>query len=145
MRYRVSPFSFVIFMLLINLSLAHAGKIGYDENTEIAVQGIVQRQSSRPYKGFSNFFLKTDWKIFRILTAPSWYLRKGPFRIRNGQTIKVIGSKFYGPDGSLCILAKSIQVCSNGRVIRFRDSLSRPVWSKGYLQKNSCMKIFFKK
>ena len=61
----VALMGIVIFTLLFNLFTtvnARAQKVGYDENTEIAVKGVVQKEAAHPYKGLSNFFLKTKVK-----------------------------------------------------------------------------------
>ena len=137
--------------ILISLSFLHiltiastvnAQKIGYDENTEIVVKGTVQKKATHPYKGLANFFLKTKWRIFRVLTAPNWYMKEASIKFKKGQQVEVIGSKFYGPDGSLCLIAKSIRILPQGKVVRFRDSLARPVWTDMNEKENSCMKIF---
>lgn len=137
----------IISIFLVNfltISIAAAQKVGYDENTEIAVKGVVQKEVAHPYKGLSNFFLKTQWRIFRVLTAPSWYIKETAISLKKGQEVEVVGSKFYGPDGSLCLVAKSIRLLPEGKVIRFRDDLARPVWSDYVEKKNSCMKIFLR-
>ena len=137
-----------IYIVFFNYSLSFAGsypKLGYDDNTEIAVTGIVKANSSHSYKGFSNFFLKTKWRIFRVLTAPSWYVQNNPIDIKAGEEVEVVGSKFYGHDGSLCIMAKTIRSLKRSKTIRLRDRFSRPVWSEGFNEKNSCMKIFMDK
>lgn len=132
-----------VFSVMLSASLVYAEKIGYDENTEVVVKGVVQNEAKTPYKGYSNFFLKTNWKIYRVLTAPNWYLKRNSLKFQKGQKVKVVGSKFYGPDGSLCIVAKSVHLFPQGKIIRFRDTLSRPIWSEEFGKKNSCMKIFF--
>ena len=133
-------FASTIFQLLA-VSTAISQQIGYDENTEIVVKGIVQKEAAHPYRGLANFFLKTQWKIFRVLTAPGWYMREASVKLKKGQQVEVIGSKFYGLDGSLCLVAKTIRILPQGKIIRFRDSLARPIWTE-MNKKNSCMKIF---
>ncbi len=137
-----------ICIIFLNYSLSLAGHYpgpGYDDNTEIAVTGIVKANSSHLYKGFSNFFLKTKRRIFRVLTAPSWYVQNNPIDIEAGEEVEVVGSKFYGHDGSLCIMAKTIRSLKRSQTIRLRDRFSRPIWSEGFNEKNSCMKIFMRK
>ena len=114
---------------------------GYDENTEIMVRGTVQRPSAAPYLGLFNFYLKSDWKIFKVLTAPPWFVKRSDFSLKPRQDVEVIGSKFYGPDGTLCILAKSVKLLPSGKVVSFRDPVARPVWYK-HRCPLSCMRIF---
>ena len=100
-------FLFAIF-LLTNANSAHAVSIGYDENTEIVIRGTIKQCAARPYIKLQCFTLQTKTRIFRVIVAPRWFVRRIKLKLNVGEDVEVVGSKFFGKDGCLCLLARSI-------------------------------------
>ncbi len=135
--------------LLITLTLpisgayADADYVGYDENTEIIVSGTVLQNSGCEFRGLECFVMESNSRSFHVITGPSWFIERIHMKLSPGMTIRVVGSKFYGTDGALYLVARSVKTLPSGRNIQFRDNNCRPVWSKRVIKKSSCMKIFF--
>jgi hypothetical protein len=138
-----SLFFILAILLLTNINSARANNIGYDENTEIVVRGIIKQCAVRPYMKLQCFTLQTRNRIFKVIVAPQWYLRRIKLELDSGVNVEVVGSKFFGRDGSLCLSARSMKFLSSGRNIVFRDGSCRPVWQNSCLRESSCIRIFY--
>lgn len=138
-----SFFFLFIILLLTNTDFAHAGSIGYDENTEIMIRGTIKQCAARPYMKLQCFTLQTGSRIFRVIVAPRWFVRRIELKLNNGEDVEVVGSKFFGRDGCLCILARSIRFLPSGRNIVLRDKSCKPVWQNSCVRESSCIRIFY--
>lgn len=136
---------FVLFtiLLLTNTNSAHAGSIGYDENTEIVIRGTIKQCAARPYMKLQCFTLQSGSRIFRVIVAPRWFVGRIALKLNDGEDVKVVGSKFFGRDGCLCLLARSIRFLSSGRNVVLRDRSCKPVWQNSCLRESSCLRIFY--
>ncbi len=114
---------------------------GYDENTEVTVQGEVIAPLVTSYMGLECFVIKSGSHTYRVLTAPSWFLTGLKVHIRPKQNIKVVGSKFYGCDGNVYIMAKFIRLLPQGITVVFRDQDCRPVWRYAGCTASSCLVV----
>ncbi len=134
----------IIFLGLVS-SQAYGRELRYDENTEVKVKGkVVDCKKSNTYLGFNCFLLKTKNRVYRVLTAPCWYKHQSNIKkIKKNTPVVVIGSKFFGRDGSLCLLAKSIKLLPSGPRFVFWDKENNPIWGSYRRAKSSCMRIFF--
>ena len=128
---------------LVHTSLAGTNCTGYDENTEIIISGSVLKPGGCEFRGLKCFTMESRSRVIHVVTAPSWFLDRVHFNLHSGSIVRVVGSKFYGSDGSLYLMAKSLKHIPTGRNIQFRDSSCKPVWSRQTIKKSSCMKIFF--
>ncbi|MEA1867429.1 MAG: hypothetical protein U9N19_04920 [Thermodesulfobacteriota bacterium] len=135
-------FLFAIF-LLTNADSAHAISIGYDENTEVVIRGTIKQCVVRPYMRLQCFTLQTRTRIFRVIVAPRWFVRRIGLKLNNGEDVKVVGSKFFGRDGCLFLLARSIRFLSSGRNVVLRDRSCKPVWQNSCVRESSCIRIFY--
>jgi hypothetical protein len=131
----------LLLLILFSYSTAIAEDIGYDANTEIAVVGKVLKSSSKPYKGYNTFYLKNDVILFKVITAPPWFMRQTKFKPKSDSKLKVVGSKFYGNDGSVCLIARKIQHKKTGKSILLRDRRFKPVWNVKGVKKSSCIMV----
>lgn len=122
---------------------ADSDSVGYDENTEIIVSGTVLKSSGCEFRGLKCFVLESNSRSFNVITAPSWFVERIHMKLSPGMTVRVVGSKFYGTDGALYLVARSVKTLPTGRSIQFRDNNCKPVWSKRVIKRSSCMKIFF--
>ncbi len=144
--HRAVTVSTLLFLtLLISMDLAYAGQdsVGYDENTEIIVSGTVLKTSGCEFRGLRCFVMESNSRAFNVITAPEWFIKRIHMRLAPGMSVRVVGSKFYGTDGGLYLVARSIKSLPTGRNVQFRDSKCRPVWSNRVIKRSSCMKIFF--
>lgn len=128
---------------LVDSALAGTNSTGYDENTEIIVSGTVLKSSSCELRGLRCFTMESRSRVFHVVTAPAWFLKRIHLNLRPGAIIRVVGSKFYSSEGFLCLMAKSLKNIPTGRNIQFRDSKCKPVWNRQAIKRSSCMKIFF--
>ncbi len=131
-----------VFVLAVGLCLA--ADTGYDENTEVLVKGKIQHLDTKTCKGLQSFLLNSRGRAYIVLTGPAWFVREIGLNVPVGADVEVIGSKFYGRDGSLYLLARSIRFLPDGYTVLLRDRSCKPVWNKsGRNQSSSCMKIFY--
>ena len=131
-------------LLLTNANPAHARNIGYDENTEIVVRGTIKKCAARPYVKLQCFTLQSRYRFFRVIVAPRWFVRRINLKLNDGVRVEVVGSKFFGRDGCLCLLARSLKFLPSGRKVVLRDRTCRPVWQNSCLRESSCLRIFYK-
>jgi len=138
-------FFFFLFaiLLLTNTNSAHARSIGYDENTEIVIRGTIKQCAARPYMKLQCFTLQSGSRIFRVIVAPRWFVRRIALKLNDGENVKVVGSKFFGRDGCLCLSARSIKFLSSGRNVVLRDRSCKPVWQNSCVRESSCIRIFY--
>ena len=139
-----SSFFFLFTILLLtNTNSAHAGSIGYDENTEIVIRGTIKQCAARPYMKLQCFTLQSGSRIFRVIVAPRWFVGRIALKLNDGEDVKVVGSKFFGRDGCLCLLARSIRFLSSGRNVVLRDRSCKPVWQNSCVRESSCIRIYY--
>lgn len=139
-----SSFFFLFAILLLtNANSAHAMSIGYDENTEIVIRGTIKQCAARPYMKLQCFTLQSGSRIFRVIVAPRWFVGRIALKLNDGEDVKVVGSKFFGRDGCLCLLARSIRFLSSGRNVVLRDRSCKPVWQNSCVRESSCIRIFY--
>ncbi len=137
----------VIAMLSVALLFADkalAQTIGYDENTEITVVGMVEQPVAPGCWGLAAFVLTSSTgRSYKVYTAPRWFVREMRLPVKRGEKVRVVGSKFFGKDGSRCLLARSIFFHSSKQRVVLRDQNLQPVWRGIARPRGSCMKIFF--
>ncbi|MFZ5997164.1 MAG: hypothetical protein ACOYW7_06715 [Nitrospirota bacterium] len=120
----------LIALFLLPLSSAYAEsdiKEGYDENTEITIRGKIT-EIIQERRGPVIVRLKSGNKTYAVVTAPSWHLESERVTFTPGSEIEVRGSKYFGRDGALYIIARHLNDLATGRVITLRDSSCKPMW-----------------
>lgn len=128
-KYR-TLLSVAISLLLLVFSAAEAVDLrgeGYDENTEVTVKGAVV-ETLRGIRGPVTLRLIHQDRAYRIVTAPPWYLRREGIVFPQGSEIEVTGSKYFGEDGNIYVIARKIRETKTGKEFFFRDAFCRPVW-----------------
>lgn len=100
---------------------------GFDPNTVGEIQGKAFH-FSKPERGPIRFHLSSDRGTYIVLTAPHWYWHKIQVKIAEGTAVFVVGSKSYGLDGHLYIIAREVQIVSSGRSYLFRGKDGIPLW-----------------
>jgi hypothetical protein len=101
---------------------------GYDPNTVGAVEGRVT-SFDHPERGPVSFRLEAAGETYTVFTAPAWYWTDRKITIRNGDRVRVKGSKSMGADGNLYLVAQEITVPGAEKPIILRDVLGKPAWS----------------
>ncbi|MGB9712019.1 MAG: hypothetical protein ACP5J5_04675 [Dissulfurimicrobium sp.] len=135
----------VVFFLFISTRLIAHGfqEIGYDENTEITIKGKVVNASFVQVMGLECMLVKSKNCLFRVLIAPMWFIKQTGFSPRDGDAVEIRGSKFFGEDGAVYLLSRSIKFTPKGRVYILRDKECRPVWCAKGVGESSCLRIFY--
>lgn len=105
---------------------------GFDLNTVGEIQGKATH-FSRPGKGPVRFQLITDRdrEPYTVLTSPPWYWDEKQVKITEGAEVLVRGSKSFGKDGYLYIVAQEVRIPLTGQSFYFRGKDGKPLW-KGH-------------
>ena len=101
---------------------------GYDPNTVGVVEGRVAA-FDRPERGPVSFRLEAAGENYTVFAAPAWYWEDRTIKIRNGDRVRVKGSKSMGADGDLYLVAQEISIAGAEMPIILRDVSGKPVWS----------------
>jgi hypothetical protein len=104
---------------------------GYDENTEITIRGTVI-DIMHGKRGPVILKLKTGIKTYNVVTAPGWYLSRNAITFSIGTALEVTGSRYFGRDGNLYVIARQIRDAETGSVTVLRDSYCKPLWRGGH-------------
>jgi hypothetical protein len=100
---------------------------GYDPNTVGIVEGRVA-SFSRPGQGPVSFRIESAGESFTVLAAPSWYWEEQKVTVRDGDRVRVKGSKTMGADGSLYVVAQEITLPGREKPLTLRDAGGKPLW-----------------
>ncbi|GEM_PF-453069 len=125
---------FAVCFLLSIVSFSHAETEiteGYDENTEITIRGTVI-EIMHGMRGPVILKLKTGTKTYNVVTAPRWYLSRNAITFSIGTALEVTGSRYFGRDGNLYVIARQIRDTETGSVTVLRDSYCKPLWRGGH-------------
>ena len=101
---------------------------GYDPNTVGAVEGRVA-SLARPEHGPVSFRLEAPGETYTVLTAPAWYWGDRKIAVKEGDRVRVKGSKSMGADGNIYLVAQEITVPGSDIPVILRDILGKPSWS----------------
>ncbi len=105
----------------------------YDPNTELALEGQVLRDLT--VKGASSdrpvvIPVSMKGRVIFVILGPHWFVRNMGIYLRKGELVRVVGSKVYGRDGRLYIIARELFI-SGGKSYRiyiFRNKRYVPFW-----------------
>jgi hypothetical protein len=100
---------------------------GFDPNTVGAVQGKAYH-FIRPESGPVNFQLSAGQETFTVMASPAWYWNDSQLKVSDGTEVLVRGSKSYGKDGRLYIVAQDIRFPATNQAVSFRDPNGTPLW-----------------
>jgi hypothetical protein len=100
---------------------------GFDPNTAGTVQGKVSH-FTRPAKGPVYFQLASGRESFTVLASPAWYWNDSQLKVSDGTEVVIWGSKSYGKDGRLYIVAQEIRLPATGQSVSFREPNGSPLW-----------------
>lgn len=101
---------------------------GFDPNTVGVVEGSAAAVS-RPERGPVAFQIEAAGERYTVLAAPDWYWSELKLKIRDGDRVRVKGSKTMGADGNLYLIAQEIALPGAGQPVFLRDAGGRPAWS----------------
>jgi len=100
---------------------------GFDPNTVGVAQGKVSH-FTRPEKGPVHFQLASGRETFTVLASPNWYWNDSQLKVSDGTEVVIRGSKSYGKDGRLYIVAEEILLPATGQAVSFRAPNGSPLW-----------------
>lgn len=101
---------------------------GYDPNTVGVVEGRVFA-FNLPEQGPVSFRLEAAVATYTVLAAPAWYWAELKLELRDGDRVRVKGSKSMGADGKLYLVAQELLLPGVERHVLLRDTQGVPVWS----------------
>lgn len=113
-------------MLLPACGIRYPG--GFDPNTVGVVEGSVAALTS-PERGPVTFRIDAAGETYTVLAAPAWYWGELKLEIRNGDHVRVKGSKTMGSDGNLYLIAQEILPATSAKPVILRDERGKPRWS----------------
>lgn len=120
----------MVLLLFFALAAGAAAEVpaeGYDENTEVTIQGVV-KEIMAARRGPVLLKLSRQDKIYTVSTAPVWYLEQEKMSFASGMEIEVTGSRGISTDGTLYIIARLIKDIKTGISLTLRDDTLRPAW-----------------
>ena len=103
----------------------------YDPNTELVLEGKALRNFPNKTEQEENpvvLPLALGPRTVLVILGPYWYIRKLGVSFQRGERVKVIGSKAYGPQGRIYIIARKIYLTKKEKAFTFRDENYIPGW-----------------
>lgn len=113
-------------MLLPACGIRYPG--GFDPNTVGVVEGSASGVT-RPERGPVTFRLDAGGETYTVLAAPAWYWDELKLQVREGERLRVKGSKTMGADGNLYLVVQEIVPAAGGTPLVLRDGRGKPRWS----------------
>lgn len=102
---------------------------GFDSNTVGEVKGRVQGLLTKPGGGPVRFEILSARETYTILACPAWFWSDLAPGIREGDEVRIRGSKTLGEDGKLYLVAQEIEMVSTGRTLTLRTEDGFPLWA----------------
>lgn len=102
---------------------------GFDSNTVGEVKGTVQGLLTKPGSGPVRFQIMSARETYTILACPAWFWSDLAPGIREGDEVRIRGSKTLGTDGKLYLVAQEIEMVSTGRILTLRTEEGFPLWA----------------
>ncbi|MCX8027810.1 MAG: hypothetical protein N3A62_08170, partial [Thermodesulfovibrionales bacterium] len=102
----------------------------YDENTEITIKGEIL-DVIKPVRGPVVIKVKTENRVYNVLTAPIWYINRYNIDFKVGDRIEITGSKLISRNGELYIITRQCRCKGSQNTFIFRDEYMRPLWRGG--------------
>lgn len=100
---------------------------GFDPNTVGEVAGKAYG-FFQPEKGPARFSLVSKRDTYTVFASPGWYWTDFGITLKDGDEVRVVGSKTLGKDGNLYIIAQEMFVPGSGRSISFRGKDGTALW-----------------
>lgn len=104
---------------------------GYDVNTVGKVSGSVVEVQA-PVQGPVRLVLAAERERWVVLASPGWFWESSGLRLAPGDPVRVQGSKTFGADSALYLVAREIWSSGDQTAVVFRDSRGIPLWGDGY-------------
>lgn len=101
---------------------------GYDPNTVGVVEGRVS-SFNLPEQGPVSFRLEAPPETYTALAAPAWHWEERKLALRDGDRVRVKGSKTLGADGNLYLVVQEIVLPDAQQPVVLRDARGKPAWS----------------
>lgn len=101
---------------------------GFDPNTVGVVEGRISA-FALPERGPVTFRLDAPGETYVVLAAPFWYWQELKLTFRDGDRLRVKGSKTMGADGNLYLVVQWIEIAGAEKPVVLRDARGKPAWS----------------
>jgi hypothetical protein len=109
------------------------GAQGYNPQTVTTVKGQVEDLGSYGMQGWrvapgmqtKGLVLKTDKGSITVHLGPAWYVSQQGFKLKEGDTLEVTGSKVTKDEKTVLLAA---EVKKNGQTLKVRDEQGAPLW-----------------
>jgi hypothetical protein len=104
---------------------------GYDVNTVTTVTGRILSVQTGLERRNVQLEIDTDGERMMVVLGPRRYLAEQGVELKEGDEVRVRGSKAQGRDGILYILAREVTETGKGAAITLRDEGGFPNWAGG--------------
>jgi len=104
---------------------------GFDPQTVIEVSGTAFDVQLEPRRAPASLRLHAGLEVFTVVLCPPWYLAELHADLRNGDAVRVEGSKMMDASGHLHLMAARMKNERTGSVLQFRDPDGKPRWLLG--------------
>lgn len=121
---------FISFIASISFAQDEITTDVYDENTEITIKGEIL-DVIKPVRGPLVIKVKTENRIYNVVTAPIWYINRYNLDFKVGDRIEITGSKLISRNGELYIITRQCKCKGSQNTFIFRDEFLRPLWRGG--------------
>lgn len=126
----------LVLLLFFAVASAEEWHEKYDQNTEITVRGKIAKIVSRD-RGPVVIEIVKNQKLYKVVTAPKWFLEESLYELRLNDEVVIQGSRFVSKKGEIFIIARQIHNISNGRVYALREDQGLiPKWRQKGKRKN---------
>ncbi|MFH0788311.1 MAG: hypothetical protein V2B13_11945, partial [Pseudomonadota bacterium] len=91
-------------------------------------EGTAKTVTLETTRGMSSLLLESADGAYLVMIAPSWYLKDQPWDVKNGDPLKVEGSRMTDAKGKLYLVASRITNQRTGIQVDLRDEQGNPLW-----------------
>jgi hypothetical protein len=110
---------------------------GYDVNTVTTVTGRILSVQTGLERRNVQLEIDTDGERMMVVLGPQRYLAEQGMELKEGDEVRVRGSKAQGRDGIIYILAREVTETSKGAAITLRDEGGFPNWAGGGMERGT--------
>jgi hypothetical protein len=100
---------------------------GYDPNTEVIIEGEIQRIVI-PEQGLVSIILSKHGKQYKAFLCPRWFYFQLRPNLKVGDRVEIRGAKIYTRRHGLVFAVKILKNLSSREEIIFRNETCEPCW-----------------
>lgn len=110
---------------------------GYDVNTVTTVTGRILSVQTGLERRNVQLEIDTNGEKMMVVLGPQRYLAQQGVELKEGDEVRVRGSKAQGRDGIIYILAREVTETRKGAAITLRDEGGFPNWAGGDMERGN--------